>query len=108
MTTSTFQYVSSTGACSMTGEVSHDSKVYIASNFEELREDFARGSGEYAFALAAIYGCDDEARRDLPVQMKKRFLDISDRDIDRTHSILIEEMHKSPKMSIGCKLGTNT
>jgi hypothetical protein len=88
----------------MIGEVNHDSKVYIANNYEELRKDFARGSGEYAFALAALYDCSETARIEFPIQMKKRFMEFSIPNVEKMHDVMIEEIGKSERMKNECKL----
>ena len=57
MTSSTTQFTSSWGACSMLG-MTEQRKLFVASNIENLKTDAARGEGEYLNTLASLYGCD--------------------------------------------------
>lgn len=61
-TTSTSQWSSSSGDCSMIGEKSHDEKVFFAQNFEEIKIDVARGGGEYLSAFNSYSSCQGQDR----------------------------------------------
>lgn len=50
----TTSYVSSTGGCSATGSVKHDSKVFFAQNYFDIQVDIARGGGDYLESFLAI------------------------------------------------------
>ena len=104
LTTSTFQYVSSTGACSLIGKLDHDSKVFVADNYNQLKVDFARGYGEYAMTFASMYGCDLEVQYLFPIAIKRRFSELSDDEgqIERSHSILVGEIVLNPLLNKRC------
>jgi hypothetical protein len=56
---STTSFVSSIGECGAFA-VFKVREQFIAENFDQLREDSARGEGEYLTALAALSGCDSQ------------------------------------------------
>lgn len=74
--TSTGQFFTSTGGCAMIGKVEHDKRVFFANNFDKLREDFSRGSGEYSLAYAKMHGCNQEGQKYFPRLMKKHYFSI--------------------------------
>lgn len=65
LTTSSFQFVSSTGACAAVGmNVEEEAKSFYSFNSDKVLEDIARGKGEYYSSLSALWGCkQDEAVR---------------------------------------------
>lgn len=54
------QFFSSTGECRGIDFRDREKLEYIASNFEQLKIDTARGSGEYINGLSLLYKCGDE------------------------------------------------
>ncbi|MEK6555869.1 MAG: DUF3015 family protein [Bdellovibrionota bacterium] len=57
--TSTTSFTSSIGECGAFA-VFKVREQFIAENFNQLREESARGEGEYLSALAALSGCDSQ------------------------------------------------
>ncbi len=57
-TTSTGQFITSTGQCKMIGGISGEQReLFIASNAQQLMRDIARAEGEHLAAVAFLYGC---------------------------------------------------
>jgi hypothetical protein len=104
LTTSAFQYISSTGACAMDGQIDQDSKKIIADNWEHLKVDFAKGHGEYAMAFASMYGCDHEAQKIFPKIIKNRFdeLRLLDEDLEQVHALLDREIRMNRAIAPKC------
>ncbi len=67
---STTSFFSSTGECSMIGKIEHDKKVYLAHNFDKMKDEFAKGSGEYATSYAKMHGCNRKGQIMYPLIMK--------------------------------------
>jgi hypothetical protein len=57
--TSTTQFSSSWGPCTMIGAKPSEQRfLFVGSEIDNIQMDAARGGGEYADALATLYGCD--------------------------------------------------
>ena len=58
VTTSSAQFTTSTGGCKMFGATqSKKSKMFYAINYDKIKEDAARGGGEYLEHFAYLSGC---------------------------------------------------
>lgn len=106
LTTSSLQFISSTGECSMLGQVDHDSKVFIAHNLDKLKVDFARGRGEYAMAFASIYGCNREGQLLFPSLLKSKFSEVvkKEEDLEDVHKMLVNEIRTNSYMVASCNI----
>lgn len=53
-----------TSNCTYDGitEASRERDAFVEANLADLNRDLARGNGEYALALASLYGCEGKAR----------------------------------------------
>jgi len=57
--TSTTQFLSSWGPCSMIGATSQEKQqLFIATSLDKIKVDAAIGSGEYLTVLSQLYGCN--------------------------------------------------
>ncbi|MCP4911818.1 MAG: DUF3015 domain-containing protein [Oligoflexia bacterium] len=56
---STSSFISSTGECSMIGSSDHDKKVFIAHNKNQIKNDIARGEGDYLAAYLKLSNYSD-------------------------------------------------
>lgn len=46
----------------MIGDIEHDKKVYYVHNFDKMKDDFARGTGDYSNSFAKLHGCNVEGQ----------------------------------------------
>jgi hypothetical protein len=70
--TSTTQWSSSWGACSMVGASDFSKKTYFANNFDSIKLNAVTGRGEYLATLETILDCK------LSVPLKKNYQSIFD------------------------------
>jgi hypothetical protein len=62
-TTSTFQYITSTGKCKMLGGISEsEKKQFVAHNTDHLKKNIIRAEGDYLSAMTYLYGCDQDVQ----------------------------------------------
>jgi Protein of unknown function (DUF3015) len=101
---STTGFTSSFGPCSMLGRLNHDSKVFVAHNFNQMEVDFARGRGEYARAFASMYGCNQKGQNLFPILIKSKFGELSNQreNLENVHKILVDEIQNHPAMITNC------
>jgi hypothetical protein len=97
--TSTSQFVSSTGNCAAIGKADHDSKLFIALNFEKMKVDFSKGEGEYAAAFAEFYYCKEHEKKIIfSMRIKEKYqllLDAENKSMDHVHTFMKSELEKS-------------
>lgn len=105
---STSQFSTSTGGCSMIGQISHDKKVFVAQNYEDMKVDSARGQGEYLDSYASLAGCNEQARAVFPKILQHNFTKIYGEELDNSPQRIFENieatMSKNPILSAGCGL----
>lgn len=104
---STLQYSSSWGDCSMLGLVEHDQKVFITQAYEPLQIDIARGGGEYADAFAEISKCNSLGKIEFKKELQKNFEKIYDGnsiDVEQTHLRILRVMRSDQVIAKNCKL----
>lgn len=102
---STSSYVSSTGDCAMIGKVENDAYVFVAHNYEKIKQDFSKGRGEYSDAFVSIYGCDLEYRLPYSLLMKKKFSLLRQKESegeDAVVSFLREGLKEVARVGKGC------
>lgn len=73
LSTSTSQFVSSTGPCAMIGQLEHDKKVFIAQNYDELKLEIAQGHGETLNAFASLSKCSGDSVHVFPKLMQNNY-----------------------------------
>jgi hypothetical protein len=101
--TSTSQFLSSNGECNMLGKRDHDSKLFIAHNLDKMKEDFARGQGEFARAYASMRGCDTEAQNIFPPLIKSNYLELEMRNnVVDVHDFLLRKMSDNIYLRRNC------
>jgi len=47
MSTSSAEFISSTGNCAMIGQIEHEKKMFIVTNFDKMKEDLTKGNGDH-------------------------------------------------------------
>lgn len=70
---SSVQFFSSTGGCRGIDIRDRRKLEYIASNFEQLKIDTARGNGEYIKGLSVLYKCDEKIESDFINVLQRNF-----------------------------------
>lgn len=70
---SSSQFFSSTGECRGIDFRDRTKLEYIASNFEQLKIDTARGNGEYINGLSILYECGEEDKSKLNSLLQSNF-----------------------------------
>lgn len=103
---SSTQFTSSWGGCAMIGMAEHDKKVFLVQNFENIKIDSARGTGEYIEAYAIVSMCDHKARNELSRAFQKNFTYIYGDSVEKQPEQVYESMERVIKMdstlSVGC------
>ena len=104
--TSTSGFTSSTGQCAMIGETEHDKKVYFVHNFDKMKDDFAKGYGEYSSSFAKMHGCGTEQQRHFSKIMKLRYQELisieSQNSPETTFKYLEEKFQYDIILKTGC------
>lgn len=90
--TSSSQWSSSTGACSMLGQIEDQKKYFIAQNLDNLIIDSARGNGEYVYAYAELAGCSRNARQKYSGFLQKYFTIIYGETLDNSAEQVYEKL----------------
>ncbi|MDC1174212.1 DUF3015 family protein [Bacteriovoracaceae bacterium] len=107
---SSSSYLSSTGDCAMIGMASHDKKVFLAHNLENIQVDSARRDGEYISAYASLSGCNETGRNALPGLFQNNFIQIYGEGFEKTPKAIYESMEQviqtDPVTSENCMLKT--
>lgn len=75
VSTSQTQSTSSTGDCSLFAlqERANQRDLYIAQNYDQIKKDIAKGSGEHLDALAWFSLCEDDAKNTFNHELQKNF-----------------------------------
>ena len=73
---STTQFVSSWGGCSMFGQIESDKKVFLTDNLDKIRDDSAKGNGEYLLAYSKLAGCNSEKGGLFMTSVQKKYEDL--------------------------------
>ena len=71
--TTSGQFTTSTGDCAMLGQLENNKKNFIAQNFEILKQDFAKGQGEYLFTYANLSGFSGNDGNIFSQKIKKNY-----------------------------------
>ena len=94
LSTSTAQFISSTGDCAMIGFAGYDKKVFLAHNLDQMQNDSARGGGEYLQAFAILSGCSPEAQHRLFQAFQLNYQQIYGTTSERSIEAIYESMEK--------------
>lgn len=105
LSTSSGQYISSTGECSAMANLESRKKTFIADNIDNLLKDIAKGSGEYAFAYAKLGGCDSIGQVQFTKEMKSRFVKLRFDHSTETFYQLLEEPFHLESLKSNCSHG---
>lgn len=104
--TTTAQYITSTGGCSALGMNEKERVIFVVENSDHLRDESARGTGEYLEAYAILSGCSDHAKSYLPKVFQRNFKQIYGDKKERPLEDVYEEMdnlvHRDPVLMQGC------
>ncbi|MFA6236459.1 MAG: DUF3015 family protein [Bacteriovorax sp.] len=78
LTTTIFpsQFSSSWGACSALGKPEVDKKAFFNDNFEMLKQDIAKGNGEYLDAFLVFYNCSILGREEFIKSSRNNYKNI--------------------------------
>ena len=102
----TSSYFSSTGNCSMLGQVEHVKRVFMAQNFLHMKADFAKGRGEYADSYAKLHGCNLEKQILFSSIIKTRYSDLLDieaiDDFESIYQFLESHFDNDEDLKNGC------
>lgn len=91
---STTSYLSSVGNCSMIGQKSHDRKVFIALNSNQIIEDIMIGDGEYFNTFAKLSGCSFNGRNDLVKELRSNYSHYFGKDLEYKPSESLKNIDK--------------
>lgn len=81
--TSTSQFVTSTGDCRLIGAVSKEEKIlFIADNADQLMNEVVRGEGDYLKAVAFLYNCDPASYDQISRKLQQNVLRIFGTKLD--------------------------
>jgi hypothetical protein len=104
---STAQYITSTGDCAMIGRLDHDKKVFVADNMDKMKDEFARGSGEYSKSFAKMHGCYKPGQDQFLKLMKGNYLILSEiestDDFERLYQYLEASFKIDPVLVSLCR-----
>lgn len=104
--TSTSQFISSIGNCAMLGDLEHDKKVFYVHNFDKMKDDFTKGSGEYAVSFAKMHGCNSKTQIEYSRIMKGNFNELmsveSADSPEKTYQYLESFFEYNQTLKVGC------
>lgn len=110
MTTSSAQFLTSTGECAMLGVMENDKKVFIADNLDRMKDEFAKGSGEYSSSFARMHGCLQSGQTHFLKIMKKNYQSFREietkSDFDKLYQYLEAPFQNDPFLLSSCKIPT--
>lgn len=87
LTTSSAQFTSSTGECSVLGDNKEEQKrSFYFANIEQLKNEIARGSGENLTTLFLLNGCPKKTGNFLEKQLQKNIEAILIPDKEKSYS----------------------
>ncbi len=94
VSTSTSQFLTSTGDCKMIGGISQEErKIFVAGNADQLRMDMVRAEGEYLSAAAFLYGCDGTAMNQVSLRLQENVTRIFGENLARSPSEVADGFH---------------
>lgn len=74
------QSVSSTGECALFFDRAKEIEHYFIANYESLKVDASRGSGEYLHGLTSLFSCNDEGAKRIYKHVQSNFSILFDLD----------------------------
>lgn len=106
--TSSSQWSSSTGACSMLGQIEDQKKYFIAQNLDNLIIDSARGIGEYLNAYLSLTGCSQDSLKNTSSVIQSNFVKIYGEKLqnspEQTYEQLENIFNGDPIIRTFCKI----
>lgn len=103
---STTSFFSSIGDCAMIGDIEHDKKIYYVHNFDKMKDDFTKGSGEYAVSFAKMHGCNSKTQVEYSRIMKGNFNELmsveSADSPEKTYQYLESFFENNQTLKVGC------
>lgn len=108
-TTSTAQFVTSTGKCRLVGGISNDErKLFIADNSEQLKMEIVQAQGEYLTTVANLYNCDSKFHERFAFKIQQNATQILGEDFQNNPSKISEELdsliNNDPNIKTMCGL----
>ncbi len=91
---SSSQFLSSWGDCSMVGAVDKVKKTFIAQNLKYLKQDMAKGTGEYLFAYAHLHECNLAGKRSFGRSIKRQYFKVEEFEKSSDFEGIYEEMER--------------
>lgn len=103
---STTQFTSSWGECSMLGSGEEEKKAFVSYNVENLKIDISKGGGEYTDTYASLSGCSDNTKKEFAEYLQKNFIKIYSANLDNSPEKIynnIEQIIKeNKKLTVAC------
>ena len=99
LTTSTFQVVSSSGDCSLFGQMYIKKRMFIAQNMDVIKEEAGLGNGESLETLAHLSGCPNGDFPQFSAIMKKNYLNIF--NLNENHQVSPDKIIQNIDKAIG-------
>jgi hypothetical protein len=91
--TSTSQFLTSTGDCRLIGGVStEDKKYFIADNADQLMNDIVRAEGDYLEAVAFLYECEKKSFDQLARSLQKNVTTLFGKNLDYSPAKVSDEL----------------
>lgn len=92
-TTSTAQFMTSTGKCRLVGGISNDErKLFIADNSEQLKIEIVQAEGEYLTTVANLYKCDSQFHERFAFRIQQNATKILGEDFQNNPLKISEEL----------------
>lgn len=73
LSTSSAEFISSTGNCAAFGSLEDKRNHYYSYNFESIQTEIAKGGGEYLDNLLSLFGCEVDKKRTLINKFKSEY-----------------------------------
>ncbi len=104
---STTSFTTSTGECSMIGQLEYDKKVFITNSSNELKTESSQGSGKHLDVYAFLSSCNQNAKSQLPMIFQKHYVEIFGKNDKSSPEDIYKEMDNvmksEPVLARGCR-----
>lgn len=98
LTTSSAQFLSSTGECSALGLNKEEQiKTFYYVNNERIKQDVAQGRGEYLDSFVQLVGCNQKTDLILRRELKNEFKILFVNDLEQSYKNLVPILDKNCK-----------
>lgn len=97
---------SSTGECSLIGNIEHHRKIFLAHNFDQLMADVSKGGGGYLESYLLLSNCSNISTASLRRNLKSNFDSIfkMEEDIEAIDSRIQHLLNEEKSIGTSCSM----